>query len=68
MALNTVSKICDDPQSVVDIYVNYDCGMTSANIFQSLIEQLAKMSGGAVSVTFVFLYSLVLIFELLVAN
>ncbi|CAD5207446.1 unnamed protein product [Bursaphelenchus okinawaensis] len=44
ISLNTVSKICDDPQSVVDIYVNYDCAMTSVNVFQQLVEQLSKLT------------------------
>uniref|UniRef100_A0A914NE75 SEC7 domain-containing protein n=1 Tax=Meloidogyne incognita TaxID=6306 RepID=A0A914NE75_MELIC len=37
-------KIFDDSQSVVDIYVNYDCHMTSANIFEELISHLAKIA------------------------
>lgn len=42
--LNTIAKIFDTPQSVVDIYVNYDCHMTSANIFEELVTHLAKIS------------------------
>ncbi|KAL7074646.1 hypothetical protein ACQ4LE_005574 [Meloidogyne hapla] len=42
--LNALSKIFDDSQSVVDIYVNYDCHMTSANIFEELISHLAKIA------------------------
>ncbi|KAI6207463.1 SEC7 domain-containing protein [Aphelenchoides besseyi] len=35
-ALETLNRICADPQSLVDIYVNYDCHLTSANIFALL--------------------------------
>lgn len=44
MVLNTVSKICDNSQSVMDIYVNYDCHLTSANIFEMLVKHLSKIA------------------------
>jgi brefeldin A-inhibited guanine nucleotide-exchange protein len=42
--LNAINKIFDNAQSVVDIYVNYDCHMTSANIFEELIAHLSKIA------------------------
>ncbi|CEF68473.1 LD29171p [Strongyloides ratti] len=46
IVLNTVAKICEVPQSIVDIYVNYDCHLTSYNIFENLISILAKIAMG----------------------
>lgn len=44
VVLNTISKICDNSQSVMDIYVNYDCHLTSANIFEILVTNLSKIA------------------------
>ena len=40
------SRICDDAQSVVDIYVNYDCDLAAANIFERLINDLSRLGQG----------------------
>ncbi|TKR93853.1 hypothetical protein L596_008231 [Steinernema carpocapsae] len=42
--LRTVAVICDNSQCLVDIYVNYDCHLTGANIFRDLIENLGKIA------------------------
>ena len=44
VVLNTIAKICECPQSMVDIYVNYDCHLTSANVFESLVGHLSKIA------------------------
>uniref|UniRef100_A0A0N5A8A3 SEC7 domain-containing protein n=1 Tax=Syphacia muris TaxID=451379 RepID=A0A0N5A8A3_9BILA len=50
IVVNTLEKICEDPQSVVDIYVNYDCNLTAANIFERMINSLSKIAqGGAIA-------------------
>lgn len=61
-----------DAQSVVDIYVNYDCDLNAANIFERLVNDLSKIAQGRgghelgttpVQVIFLsFLYSGVLFF------
>jgi len=33
-----------DAQAVVDIYVNYDCDLAAANIFERLINDLSKIA------------------------
>jgi len=38
--------ICVDAQCIVDIYVNYDCDLSSANIFERLINDLSKIAQG----------------------
>lgn len=35
-----------DAQCVVDIYVNYDCDMSLANIFERLVGDLSKIAQG----------------------
>lgn len=50
IVVNTLEKICEDPQSIVDIYVNYDCSLTAANVFERMINALSKIAqGGGVS-------------------
>ncbi|KAF4523943.1 hypothetical protein B566_EDAN013698 [Ephemera danica] len=34
MVLQALTRICADAQSVVDIYVNYDCDLAAANVFE----------------------------------
>uniref|UniRef100_A0A7E4WE95 SEC7 domain-containing protein n=1 Tax=Panagrellus redivivus TaxID=6233 RepID=A0A7E4WE95_PANRE len=48
IVMHAISKIFDDATSVVDIYINYDCHLTSANIFESLVNILSKISSGYV--------------------
>lgn len=39
--------ICfQDAQCVVDIYVNYDCDLNAANIFERLVNDLSKIAQG----------------------
>ena len=35
-----------DTQTVVDVYVNYDCDLQSANIFERLVYDLSKIAQG----------------------
>lgn len=35
-----------DSQTVVDLYVNYDCDLHSANIFERLVYDLSKIAQG----------------------
>ncbi|KAH0816150.1 hypothetical protein GEV33_006641 [Tenebrio molitor] len=50
MVIQTLTKICDDAQSVVDIYVNYDCDLAAANLFERLVNDLLKVAQGRHSV------------------
>ena len=38
--------VCADAQCIVDIYVNYDCDLSSANIFDRLVNDLSKIAQG----------------------
>nr|XP_040048117.1 brefeldin A-inhibited guanine nucleotide-exchange protein 2 isoform X1 [Gasterosteus aculeatus aculeatus] len=46
MVIQTLTRICADAQCVVDIYVNYDCDLTAANIFERLVSDLSKIAQG----------------------
>ena len=46
MVIQALTRICDDAQSVVDIYVNYDCDLSAANLFSRLVNDLSKIAHG----------------------
>ncbi|KAJ8011853.1 hypothetical protein DPEC_G00062590 [Dallia pectoralis] len=48
MVIQSLTRICADAQSVVDIYVNYDCDLNAANIFERLVNYLSKIAHGRV--------------------
>ncbi|MFH4975093.1 hypothetical protein AB6A40_001802 [Gnathostoma spinigerum] len=52
IVVNTVEKICEDPQSVVDIYVNYDCDLSAANLFERMVNGLSKIAQGGSFIDF----------------
>merc|ERR1712228_750594 len=43
MALSVFNKIVRDPQVLIGIFLNYDCGHNHQNIFQRLIDLLEKI-------------------------
>lgn len=46
LVIEAVGKVCNDAQMVVDIYVNYDCDLNAANIFERLVDVLSKIAQG----------------------
>ncbi|XP_074643889.1 brefeldin A-inhibited guanine nucleotide-exchange protein 1-like [Tubulanus polymorphus] len=46
MVIQALTRICADAQCVVDIYLNYDCDLALANIFERLINDLSKIAQG----------------------
>ncbi|XP_072399618.1 brefeldin A-inhibited guanine nucleotide-exchange protein 1 isoform X2 [Diabrotica undecimpunctata] len=46
MVIQALTRICGDAQSVVDIYVNYDCDLSAANLFERLVNDLFKVAQG----------------------
>eukprot|EP00284_Hemiselmis_tepida_P006352 CAMPEP_0174922934 /NCGR_PEP_ID=MMETSP1355-20121228/6235_1 /TAXON_ID=464990 /ORGANISM="Hemiselmis tepida, Strain CCMP443" /LENGTH=201 /DNA_ID=CAMNT_0016168579 /DNA_START=34 /DNA_END=636 /DNA_ORIENTATION=+ len=46
MVLQLLHKICQDPQTIVDIYVNYDCDLAHTDIFGKVVQQLCRVCGG----------------------
>ncbi|KAF6020246.1 ARFGEF1 [Bugula neritina] len=52
MVVQALTKVCADAQCVVDIYVNYDCDLGLANIFERLITDLTKIAQGQQAVVY----------------
>ncbi|KAF5295877.1 hypothetical protein FQR65_LT10364 [Abscondita terminalis] len=46
MVIQALTRICADAQSVVDIYVNYDCDLSAANLFERLVNDLFRTAQG----------------------
>ncbi|XP_018047279.1 PREDICTED: brefeldin A-inhibited guanine nucleotide-exchange protein 2 [Atta colombica] len=46
MVIHALTRICADAQSVVDIYINYDCDLSAANLFERLVNDLSKIAQG----------------------
>lgn len=46
MVIQALTRVCADAQSVVDIYVNYDCDFSAANLFERLVNHLSKIAQG----------------------
>lgn len=50
MVIQALTRICADAQSVVDIYVNYDCNLSAANLFERLVSDLFRTAQGRHSI------------------
>ncbi|KAF0301335.1 Brefeldin A-inhibited guanine nucleotide-exchange protein 1 [Amphibalanus amphitrite] len=46
LVVQALTHVCADAQSVVDIYVNYDCHFASANVFERLVVDLSRLAQG----------------------
>ncbi|CAF1154793.1 unnamed protein product [Rotaria sordida] len=46
LVIQTLAKISADAQIVVDLFINYDCSMRSANIFERLVIVLSRAAQG----------------------
>lgn len=46
LVVQAISRICADPQTLVDLYVNYDCDLTLSNVFESMIADVSKIAMG----------------------
>ena len=46
LAIQALSRICADPQSVIDLYLNYDCDLSMYNVFERLVNVLTKVAQG----------------------
>ena len=44
--IQTLAKISADAQIIVDLFINYDCSMRSANIFERLVVVLSRAAQG----------------------
>ncbi|KAF9913913.1 Protein transport protein sec71 [Lobosporangium transversale] len=46
MVLQGLHKICSSPQSLVDIYLNFDCDFSMASIFEHIVNSLSRIAQG----------------------
>ncbi|OUM66530.1 hypothetical protein PIROE2DRAFT_6263 [Piromyces sp. E2] len=44
--LEGLLKVCENPQTLVDIYLNYDCDLNLESIFEKLINSCARVAQG----------------------
>ncbi|KJH41584.1 hypothetical protein DICVIV_12443 [Dictyocaulus viviparus] len=51
IVLHTIGKILANPQSVVDLYVNYDCDLTAYNVFENLVDVVSKTARTSINET-----------------
>ncbi|KAL6732792.1 hypothetical protein Aduo_003513 [Ancylostoma duodenale] len=51
IVLHTIGKILANPQSVVDLYVNYDCDLTAHNVFENLVDVVSKTARTSINDT-----------------
>ena len=52
MVVQALTRVCADAQCVVDIYVNYDCDLGLANVFERLITDLTKIAQGQQAIVY----------------
>ena len=46
MALALLARIADDPATLVEIYLNYDCDLQATDLFARLVQQLCRLAQG----------------------
>ncbi|KAL6545251.1 Brefeldin A-inhibited guanine nucleotide-exchange protein 5 [Orobanche gracilis] len=44
--LRMLEKVCQNPQMLVDLYVNYDCDLEAPNLFERMVATLTKIAQG----------------------
>lgn len=43
LVIQVLHTICQDSQTIVDLFVNYDCALESLNIYESLVSDLSRV-------------------------
>ncbi|KAJ9461855.1 Brefeldin A-inhibited guanine nucleotide-exchange protein 3 [Diplonema papillatum] len=43
LVIHVIYKICETPQTIIDIFVNYDCDLESINIFEVMTNNLSRI-------------------------
>jgi hypothetical protein len=46
MVLQVLYQVCKNPQTLVDIYVNYDCDLAGKDIFERMVYDLMRIAQG----------------------
>eukprot|EP00005_Dracoamoeba_jomungandri_P009246 CAMPEP_0174272842 /NCGR_PEP_ID=MMETSP0439-20130205/52542_1 /TAXON_ID=0 /ORGANISM="Stereomyxa ramosa, Strain Chinc5" /LENGTH=1663 /DNA_ID=CAMNT_0015363635 /DNA_START=248 /DNA_END=5239 /DNA_ORIENTATION=- len=50
MVLQALLEVCNHPQTLVDIFINYDCRLHSSDIFGRMVDDLSGIAKGTTSV------------------
>ncbi|CAG8632618.1 9478_t:CDS:2, partial [Ambispora leptoticha] len=46
MVLQGLMKLCANPQTLVDLYLNYDCDISMASLFERIVHALSRVAQG----------------------
>ncbi|KAI8924147.1 hypothetical protein BC831DRAFT_436660 [Entophlyctis helioformis] len=46
IVLQGLIKICENPQTLVDLYVNYDCDLVMSSVFEKILNACTKITQG----------------------
>ena len=44
MVMRCLAALCEDGQLLVDVFVNYDCDLEGANLFERLVTALVRIA------------------------
>ncbi|XP_020597814.1 brefeldin A-inhibited guanine nucleotide-exchange protein 5 isoform X2 [Phalaenopsis equestris] len=47
--LRMLEKVCQDPQMLADVFVNYDCDLEAPNLFERMVNALSRIAQGTYS-------------------
>ena len=47
VVIRCIEAICDNGQLLVDIFVNYDCDLEGANLFERLVLAMVRIAQGS---------------------
>ncbi|KAJ3411239.1 Brefeldin A-inhibited guanine nucleotide-exchange protein 2 [Chytridiales sp. JEL 0842] len=49
MVLQALQKMCENPQILADLYLNYDCDLATVSLFERIVSVCARVAQGKVS-------------------
>jgi brefeldin A-inhibited guanine nucleotide-exchange protein len=49
--VGVLKRLCEDPQALVEVYLNYDCDRNVDNIFQRIVEDLSRFATASISIS-----------------
>ncbi|KAI8810188.1 hypothetical protein BJ742DRAFT_676132, partial [Cladochytrium replicatum] len=47
MVLQALNKICEDPQTLADLFLNYDCELACTSLFERIVSVCAKVASAS---------------------
>eukprot|EP00759_Apiculatamorpha_spiralis_P049109 PhF_6_TR44183/c0_g1_i1/m.67729/K18442/ARFGEF, BIG; brefeldin A-inhibited guanine nucleotide-exchange protein len=43
VVIHILHKVCSDPQTILDIFVNFDCDVDCSNVFEQMVSHISKV-------------------------